>query len=202
MVRRAVQKSRGQNRHQRKCIILIGAEGTNKTERIYFRNFNRIQQKYHVQIATGNATNPVGIVADIKKNRDKMDFQNDDLAFAVFDADLWQPQSVQIQKAMCDAGQAGIKVILSNPCFEVWFVLHFDESTASYNSSKDVINKLRTYITCYEKNKNLFENLQESMNTALSRAEKLRAYHKKNGTILSAQNPMTDVDELVRVLYE
>ena len=92
-------------------------------------------------------------------------------------------------------------MILSNPCFEVWFVLHFDESTASYNSSKDVINKLRTYITCYEKNKNLFENLQESMNTALSRAEKLRAYHKKNGTILSAQNPMTDVDELVRVLY-
>lgn len=81
-------------------------------------------------------------------------------------------------------------------------MLHFDGSTASYNSSKDVINKLRTYITYYEKSKNLFENLQGSINIALSRAKKLRVYHKTNGTILSAQNPMTDVDELVRVLYE
>ena len=49
MVARAKQKKRGQvSRHQKK-LILIGAEGKNKTELQYFQQFNRTQDRYTIK---------------------------------------------------------------------------------------------------------------------------------------------------------
>lgn len=201
MVKHSAQKQRGKTHRTTKRIILIGTEGANKTERLYFQNFNRTQKTFSIQFATGNATNPVGIVADTKKCRDKMDFQCGDRAYAVFDADLWGTQANQIQQAKNDAKKENIEVILSNPCFEVWFVLHFDASTAPYNSSADVITKLKKYIPDYEKSKDIFGDLQCSRQTALFNAGNLRSYHQGNGTTKQSNwNPMTDVDQLVTLL--
>lgn len=54
-------KPRGRNRQSRKrnSIIVIGCEGKNKTEEIYFKNFN--SRQCIIKFSTGNSTDPVGI---------------------------------------------------------------------------------------------------------------------------------------------
>ena len=201
MVKRSAQKQRGRNERSTKRFILIGTEGKNKTEIGYFNKFNRIQKNFRVRFSSGNSTDSMGIVEDIKRARAKLKFHAGDLAFAVFDADLWGTRGKQIQQAINYAEKQEIKVILSNPCFEVWFVLHFEDGRAPYDSSDKVIDKLKQYVPDYEKSRDMFELLHGNMEKAISRAEQLRRYHEDNDTLkLSEQNPMTDVDRLVKLL--
>lgn len=159
MVKRSAQKQRGRNERSTKRFILIGTEGKNKTEIGYFNQFNRIQKNFRVRFSSGNSTDSMGIVEDIKRSKDGLDFRADDLAFAVFDADLWGTRGKQIQQAINYAEKQEIKVILSNPCFEVWFVLHFEDGRAPYDSSDKVIDKLKQYVPDYEKSRDMFEIL-------------------------------------------
>ena len=201
MVKRSAQKQRGRNERSTKRFILIGTEGKNKTEIGYFNQFNRIQKNFRVRFSSGNSTDSMGIVEDIKRSKDDLEFRADDLAFAVFDADLWGTRGKQIQQAINYAEKQEIKVILSNPCFEVWFVLHFEDGRAPYDSSDKVIDKLKQYVPDYEKSRDMFELLQGNMEKAISRAEQLRRYHEDNSTLkLYEQNRMTDVDRLVKLL--
>lgn len=203
MVKRSAQKQRGRNERSTKRFILIGTEGKNKTEIGYFNKFNRIQKNFCVRFSSGNSTDSMGIVEDIKRTRAKLKFHAGDLAFAVFDADLWGTRGKQIQQAINYAEKQEIKVILSNPCFEVWFVLHFEDGRAPYDSSDKVIDKLKQYVPDYEKSRDMFEVLHGNMEKAISRAEQLRRYHEDNNTVkLSEQNPMTDVDRLVKLLCD
>lgn len=203
MVKPSAQKQRGRNERSTKRFILIGTEGKNKTEIGYFNQFNRIQKNFRVHFSSGNSTDSMGIVEDIKRTRAKLKFHAGDLAFAVFDADLWGTRGKQIQQAINYAEKQEIKVILSNPCFEVWFVLHFEDGRAPYDSSDKVIDKLKQYVPDYEKSRDMFEVLQGNMEKAISRAEQLRRYHEDNDTVkLSEQNPMTDVDRLVKLLCD
>ena len=159
MVKRSAQKQRGRNERSTKRFILIGTEGKNKTEIGYFNKFNRIQKNFCVRFSSGNSTDSMGIVEDIKRTRVKLKFHAGDLAFAVFDADLWGTRGKQIQQAINYAEKQEIKVILSNPCFEVWFVLHFEDGRAPYDSSDKVIDKLKQYVPDYEKSRDMFEIL-------------------------------------------
>jgi len=204
MVRRSAQRQRGKRTRSVKRIVLIGTEGKNRTEESYFKNFNQIQNQFIVKFSSGNSTDAMGIVEDIRTSRDnKGNFQHDDLAFAVFDADLWRTQGNQIQEALHYAKRQNIEVILSNPCFEVWFVLHFEDGRAPYDSSDQVIDRLKQNVPDYEKSKDMFDILRGNMEKAISRAEQLRRYHEDNNTLKpSEQNPMTDVDRLVKLLCD
>lgn len=49
------------------------------------------------------------------------------------------------------ARQNNISVFLSNPCFEIWYLLHFRYSTKLYGSNEEVIKELGSYISDYSK---------------------------------------------------
>ena len=199
MVRRSAQRQRGKRTRPVKRKVLIGTEGRNKTERSYFKNFNQIQNQFIVKFSSGNSMDAMGIVEDVRKSCDnEKDFRHDALAFAVFDADLWRTQGNQIQEALHRAKIQNIEVILSNPCFEVWFVLHFEDGKSPYNSSNGVIDRLKQHVPDYKKNKDIFGLLRKRMKEAIYHAEQLREYHEGKKT--SEQNPMTDVDRVVKLL--
>ncbi len=69
MVRRIEKINRNKHTRKTRNILLIAAEGNNKTESIYFSSFNQIQTSYRIQIAKGNKTDPKGIVEDIKMSK-------------------------------------------------------------------------------------------------------------------------------------
>lgn len=69
---RAKQVKRRLKHRTEKNIILIGAEGKNKTEKMYFTELgNEFRDRYLIKFAKGNSTDPVGIVKDTIKDSGK-----------------------------------------------------------------------------------------------------------------------------------
>ena len=203
MVTRTGQKKRGQISRTPKKMILIGAEGKNKTELTYFKEFNRKQLAYTIKSAKGNSTDPKNIVADMISSitREDLNYAEGDLAFCIFDADTDPAKQRQIDEAVKQAKQYGIEVLLSVPCFEIWFLQHFEASTGAI-SSNTAIEKLCRYIPEYKKSSNIFFRLEPMIDEAIKRAKHLEKHHSElNRRAKSIErNPSTEAYRLVELL--
>lgn len=204
MVRRATKKDRKRYTRERKEIILIATEGKNKTERNYFREFNRSIKGCAIVFSDGNNTDPVNIVNDALNSADKRDIepQNGDSIYAVFDTDF--KKESQILEARKLAERNGVEIILSNPCFEVWLLLHFRYSTHGYQSNNEVIKELNDVWPEYRKNIASFKQLRDRCEDAIENTGKLKKFHNetKGTDIVERCNPSTDVDKLVTRIIE
>ena len=203
MVTRAKQKKRGQISRTPKKMILVGAEGKNKTELTYFKEFNRKQSAYAIKPAKGNNTDPEKIVADMINSvaREELNYSEGDLAFCIFDADTDPAKQRQIDEAVKHAKKHDIEVLLSVPCFEIWFLQHFEFSTGSISSNTD-IEKLCGYIPEYKKSNNVFSLLEPMMGEAIKRAKYLEKYHAELNRRAKSidRNPSTEAYKLVELL--
>ena len=193
----------------RKSIILIKAEGSNKTEGIYFQHFKN--GKRIIRYAKGNSTDLPGMQRelqnDIAKNYPDFGTIEGDEAFLFADTDV--PANLQakerdlqqVQKAGQVARTGTFTLVLSNPCFEVWFLAHFGFSGSPFASSKKAVEALRKFIPEYTKSKDVYCTLEPKQETAIANAKKLAKQHLKNGNdSLISKNPWTDVYTVVEKL--
>ena len=115
--------------------------------------------------------------------------------WCVFDRD----EHENVNVALDDARRNDISVGFSNPCFELWLLIHFEDQRA-HIGRQDVVRKLRNYITGYEKSmENCHDLVYDFEDSAISRAENLRDWHRGNGNA-ETHNPSTTVDGLVKSL--
>ncbi|MFQ8661601.1 MAG: RloB family protein [Clostridia bacterium] len=196
-------KPRGRNRQSRKrnSIIVIGCEGKNKTEEIYFKNFN--SRQCIIKFSTGNSTDPVGIVKDlIRFIENDIGREKDDKYYVVIDTDINQNKQSQIDKARELAIENGIEFITSIPTFEYWYILHFEYTTKIYNSSEAVQNAMKEKIKGYTKSMNIYNLLKEKTDVAIKNAKEVEKYHLKEGKSLDNENsnPYTGVYKVVEEL--
>lgn len=182
--------------------MLISAEGNNKTELLYFSNFKN-NLNYVIKPAKSNYTDPVNMVKNLIKDtyKDDFDFKRGDIAFCVFDTDTSNSKQVEIDYAMREA-KGKVKIVISNPCFEVWFLCHYSYSTRPYGTNEDVLRELRKEIDSYEKNKNIFNFIKEKTVYAIQNAMRLEEHHKSLGRKgkSMACNPSTEVYKIVEKL--
>ncbi len=196
-------KPRGRNRQSRKrnSIIVIGCEGKNKTEEIYFKNFN--SRQCIIKFSTGNSTDPVGIVKDlIRFIENDIGREKDDKYYVVIDTDINQNKQSQIDKARELAIENGIEFITSIPTFEYWYILHFEYTTKMYNSSEEVQNAIKEKIKGYTKSINIYNLLKEKTDVAIKNAKEVEKYHLKAGKSINNENsnPYTGVYKVVEEL--
>jgi hypothetical protein len=128
----------------------LATEGKNKTETHYFRSIPN--SDYVIQFAPGNYTDPVNMMRALKNEYNELglDTQLGDVAFCLLDSDVDPVKNTQLERA--DAlSEGNIKVIVSSPCFEIWYLCHYSSSTRQYGSSNEVIKALRLYIPEYRK---------------------------------------------------
>ena len=111
-------------------MIRVLTEGT-ITEPDYLTKWARLNRR-NVRLEIGDSgMTPDALVRrakeHVKRNRrtKRSDPEFDEI-WCVFDVD----QHPNVSRAIHDARQSGIKVAVSNPCFELWLVLHRDEQTA------------------------------------------------------------------------
>lgn len=200
---RRISNDRVRKIRKQKNKILIAAEGKNKTEKTYFSNFEDGKKTYDITYARGNNTDPLKLVQMLIKEIDelKLDLQDDDIAYCIFDTDIDPNKNKIIEEAIQLARKHNIKVITSSPCIELWFLLHYDYTSANM-SSGDVIKRLRDYYPKYEKNVNIYPDIIKSLNLAIERAKKLEKYQLENnrkiGTVEA--NPNTEIYKIVEYL--
>lgn len=202
---RRISNDRVRKVRKQKSKILIAAEGKNKTEKTYFSNFEDGKKSYNITYARGNNTDPLKLVKMLIKEIDelKLDLQDDDVAYCIFDTDVDPNKNKIIEEAIQLANKNNIKIITSSPCFELWFLLHYDYTTANMDSEK-VIKRLKEYYPKYEKNINIYPDIIKEIDLAIDRAKKIEKYQIDNnrriGTVEA--NPNTEVYKIVEYLMK
>jgi len=186
---------------QRKKLIVIGTEGDNKTETLYFRELEKTQSQYHFVFANGNETDPIKIVENTAKRAkvEELEKNHGDFAISVFDLDADSQKQNQLRLAKEIAEKKEIIVITSNPCFEVWYLEHFDFSSKPFLNSHAVVSELEKKIPRYKKESACFTILYPNTERAISNCEKLIRYHERNGLCDEFSNPRTDVYRIARL---
>lgn len=182
-------------REPRKVYVIV-CEGE-KTERIYFRRYRTECRYCNLTIETPNLKkgDPINLAKFAKK-------QKGDVIWCVFDCD--DNTNKNISQACKIAGK-DVKICLSNPNFELWFLLHFSLIFSKLDRSK-VIDKLKEYIPKYKKNIDYYDLLLSKRSIAIDNAKKLKRLHEKDGIELISveSNPSTQVysiaEELLKII--
>jgi RloB-like protein len=102
-----------------------------------------------------------------------------------------------IGRAVRLAGQAGVQLALSNPCFELWLLLHHADCRAHCTGYDDVVSRLKKHVPTYDKSRLNFADYAAGVRGAVKRARDLDptgADHRLN--------PSTSVWRLVERLTE
>lgn len=98
------------------------------------------------------------------------------------------------------ARQRGIQAIPSNPSFEYWLLLHFEETSGPFRSASELVGDLRKHIPQYDKSMNVYECIWGCTEEALERASRLR---RNSGDAWDDDpNSSTHVDIVVRRLRD
>ena len=202
---RTISNDRVRKIRKQKSKILIAVEGKNKTEKTYFSNFEDGKKPYNITYAKGNNTDPLKLVKMLVKEIEKMelDLQDGDAAYCIFDTDIDPDKNKIINEAIQLAMKNNIKIITSSPCVELWFLLHYDYTTANMRN-EEVIKRLKKFYPKYEKNVNIFPDIIENLYKAIERAKKLEKYQLDNnrriGTVEA--NPNTEIYKIVEYLIK
>lgn len=196
-------KKRNRQNRKEKPMIIITAEGRNETEAKYFDGFRTPDCPYIVKFhKAGHLTDPTKLAESIRKRWDteEADVRTGDMAFVVVDLDNKESKAKEIQRL--EAKNRVEKFIVSNPSFEVWYLLHYEYSTRSYINADAVIRELKKHYPEYEKTSDMYLLLKDKMGNAIARAEKLENYHNEETHTHPDVNcnPYTDVHNLVKAL--
>ncbi|MBR0372924.1 MAG: RloB domain-containing protein [Mogibacterium sp.] len=199
--------SKERNKHSRKekPLIIITAEGRNETESQYFNGFRTAECPYIIRYhKSGNVTDPTKLAESIRKRWDaeEADARSGDKAFVIVDLDNQDGKAKEIRQL-----QAQNKIeeyIVSNPCFEVWYLLHYEYSTRLYMNADAVIRDLKKCCPDYEKTLDMYSVLRDKLDEAIANAEKLEAYYEAEVHPHPDVNcnPYTDVHRLVKLLIK
>lgn len=190
---------------------LIVCEGT-KTEPYYFRELldDLLIRPNIFRIAPNDGVSPDRVVGHALFLYDEDATAGDayDMVYCVFDRDKHTTFDAAVQRTK-DLNAAGkpFVAITSNPCFEVWLLLHFGYTDQPFHSAGNksvgdrVVAALKTK-PGFEKygkgQKGVHAQLMDKLPDALSNAERLRKHCKATRSV----NPVTDVDKLVKVIQE
>ena len=183
------------NRKAKKILVIV-CEG--QTECTYFNSYKERKSGLRIETLNCTATDPQNLMNFALKQKHELDDEDD--VWCVFDLD--NSTNEAIQRAI-KLAEDKIKVCLSNPCFELWYLLHFEYLDRNI-STKDVQNKLEKHIKSYDKSKDYFKDILFKIDVAIKNAKKLNLKHETSKTeLLSVKsNPSTQVFQLVEHILE
>lgn len=200
----ALQRQKRERARNKRYLIVC--EGT-KTEPHYLREMLddlRLRPQV-VRIAPNDGVSPDRVVAHAVALYEDDATSGDafDTVYCVFDRDRHTTfdAAVQRTKDLSAAGQPFV-AITSNPCFEVWLLLHFGYSDQPFHPAgrksvgDQVVSTLKTkpgFAKYGKGQKGIYGQLKAKLNDALTHAERLRKHGAATGSI----NPATEVDKLV-----
>lgn len=198
-------RKRDTKKRKPKRVILVSYEGDNKTEKNYLENFKSRDKQYRIIEVPGNDTDPVSLVKQTneKTEKENLDLKSYDKAYCIFDTDAKKEKVKEIEKAINLAKKKKIIPIVSTPCIELWFLLHYELTTAEL-TNKSVIEKLKTHCHKYDKNYNIYDDIKNYTNDAIKKAKWLENYQIENGKKLQTieANPYTEMYKLVEELIK
>ena len=178
--------------------ILVFVEGE-RTEDGYFKHWGRAQRGHViVNVHEFNGT-PLALVQravgaqkrELREERRQRGQPHDEI-WCVFDVDAHPKMAEAIELAATH----NINLAVSNPCFELWLVLHFQDQTA-FTGRRAIQGLAKSHLKCGKAlSAQALEALASRYEEALKRAKTLDAKHEGDGSP-PRSNPSSEVWKLV-----
>lgn len=117
-----------------------------------------------------------------------------DECWCVFDVE-WPRHHPNLARAMSLAADHDIRVVVSNPCFELWLILHFADQTAFMNTSEA---ERRSRQLDGRRGKRIDAGAYLPLRrVAVERATRLTRRHEQNGTRFPQNNPSSSMHDFL-----
>lgn len=193
------------SRRDPKKKFIIYTEGRN-TEPGYLEALQRLHEGALIDIEIIGAAGVAATVAnsaiekkkDINRQSKRSSYSKNDEVWALFDKDghplVWE--------SITRCGQHGVQVGFSNPCFEVWLLLHYEYYDRP-GSNKDAEKRLKQVCPDYDPDKGKmldFHAIMDRVPDAENRAENQERTRVAEGNV--REGPYTTVYHLTRSLRE
>lgn len=140
--------------------FIIAAEGK-KTEPAYFSLFQN--DRITLDFAKSKHSSPKYVIKSLKEKKPK---KNDEV-WIVFDLDQWTQE--QLQELLQESQRNKYSLAVSNPKFEYWLLLHFEDGN-EINSPKECDERLKRYIPNFDKSHIEIDKLKAGIESAIQRA--------------------------------
>ena len=116
-------------------LIVIASEGKD-TERIYFKALAKeyTNPRVHVHIlergeAAQNSSSPEHVLKQLNGYKSQYELEVDDELWLVIDKDKWKDKMLSRVATECSQ-EVSMHMALSNPCFELWLILHLEDAAS------------------------------------------------------------------------
>jgi len=144
----------------RKLYPAIAIVGEGIVEQIYFTQLKQ-SEKVNFSVKPDLPKHPTA--QSIIDKAHELLSKEYDMVFCIIDMDqINQNQQSQVLYAQLKKTHQSQKLIFieNNPCMELWFLLHFVETTRKFIDCTQPTKKLKTYIADYEKSRKFLESRQ------------------------------------------
>lgn len=165
--RRKLQRPLGKRRYRK--LFVIATEGT-KTEPGYFALFDDRESVIQVNcLKAGHNSSPPQVLKRMEKHLRQEQLRPSDEAWLVVDKDQWTEEQLTELHAWA-SGDKNRGFALSNPKFEYWLLLHFEDGDR-IASSHDCSVRLRKHLPDYDKGIDARRITRKQIEDAIERAK-------------------------------
>lgn len=174
-------------------LIVIASEGKD-TERIYFtalaKEYSNPRVHVHILERSENEQNnssPEHVLKQLNDYKSQYKLEADDELWLVVDKDQWEDKMLSRVATEC-ALEVSMHMALSNPCFELWLLLHLEDA-ASLTPEEH---------TLWMENRRKSKNADPYLKVRLR--QKMGTYHESSYDALTLIAHIEDAIERARAL--
>lgn len=166
--RRKFRRPLGQRRYRK--LFVIATEGM-KTEPQYFAIFNNQESVVRVHCLKGrDGSSPNRVLKRMQTYLKQESLKSSDEAWLVVDKDEWSDEQLCALYEWSERKER-YNFALSNPKFEYWLLLHFEDG-GGIRSSRECSERLKRWLPDYDKGINVRKFTVDMITAAIQRAER------------------------------
>lgn len=198
---------RGKKRVLRKRIAIVG---DGHTERIYFHQMSQYEDL---------GVSGIDIKPELPDNKgwskaidraSQLAEDGYDRVYAIVDLDvIYQKDLIDAFKSKWEVvkerSKNKVKLIRCYPCFELWFLLHYSDTTKLFRNCDECVTELINYVDDYSKSgswlkrNKIYDLLKPNQGIAISNGKKINKLAKTSGQITHS---VCDVQNIVNHLLK
>lgn len=190
-------------------VLHIFCEGS-ATEPNYLERYKDLfcKNKAAIQVERNDKTTPIQLVEIAAQMKNSSQAQPNDEFWVVYDREspARTPEATH-QKARDLAQKNGVHIALSNVCFEVWLLMHFQATCAACNTCDELTSRddFRKWFSGYEKGAGCIltcKQIEKARKNAKRMNDRTIKGADRSWTVPSKWNPYTNVYELLDAIDE
>jgi hypothetical protein len=188
-------------KHVRDTSLIVIASEDQYAVKQYFSLFHSVRVQVRVLETEDGASSPQSVLERLKEYKEEYDIGRDDAFWLVTDTDHWIRSNhvANLTEVVRQCKQMGVGIAISNPCFDWWLLLHFEDANVASNPScKQVGEGIRSAVGFYDKRK--IYNLPIALENVMAAVKRSRARFRENDLI--PMDPQTAIHLIVDQMIE